>query len=90
MAQEPGAQDVAAWFTPAIAGCLERAGFTSIADVVTRIKAVGQRWWTVVPGVGDLKASRIVDFRRPFGQTPQIAPKKHGVELLWQGGMRHR
>ena len=63
--QKPGPQDgVAAWFAPAITGRLERAGLNTIDALITRINGVGHRWWTVVPGVGELKASRIVDWLR--------------------------
>lgn len=65
VAQEPGAEDeVAGWFSPAIAGRLERAGLSTIALLITRINGVGQRWWTAVPGVGELKAERIVEWLR--------------------------
>lgn len=61
VAQEPGAEDeVAGWFSPAIAGRLERAGLSTIALLVTRINGVGQRWWTAVPGVGELKSAHLV------------------------------
>ena len=65
VAQEPGAKDgVAAWFSPAIAGRLERAGLTTVALLIARINGVGQRWWTAVNGVGALKAERIVEWLR--------------------------
>ncbi|NUZ09111.1 phage integrase family protein [Piscinibacter koreensis] len=65
VAQEPGAQDeVGAWFAPTLAARLEKGGMRTLADVVARINGVGARWWTAVPGVGDLKASRIVEWLR--------------------------
>lgn len=65
VAQDPGAEDqVSAWFEPTVANRLERAKLTTLADVATRINGVGARWWTVVPGVGAIKAQRIVDWMR--------------------------
>lgn len=78
VAQEPGAEDgVAAWFSPTIAGRLERAGLGTLALLATRINGVGQRWWTVVPGVGELKARRIVDWLRQHEGSTGLAIGGH-------------
>jgi integrase len=80
VAQEPGAQDgVGAWFAPAIAERLERARLTTLALLVTRINAVGQRWWTVVPGIGELKARRIVEWLRQHESSIGIRVGQHAV-----------
>lgn len=63
VAQDPGADDhVNAWFEPTLASRLEKAKLVTLADVAARINGVGARWWTVVPGVGAIKAQRIVDW----------------------------
>jgi len=67
VAQDPGPDDgVAAWFAPAIASRLEKAKLRTLAHLVARINGVGARWWTSVPGVGELKASRILDWLRLY------------------------
>jgi integrase len=63
VAQDPGPGDgVTAWFAPAIATRLEKAKLCTLADLIGRINGVGARWWTSVPGVGELKAARILDW----------------------------
>lgn len=71
VAQDPGSHDsVSAWFEPPLASRLEKAKLSTLADVAARINGVGARWWTVVPGVGAVKAQRIVDWlRRNQGAT---------------------
>ena len=65
VAQDPGANDsVTAWFEPALASRLEKANLATLADVAARINGVGARWWTVVPGVGAVKAQRVLDWLR--------------------------
>jgi len=65
VAQDPGKEDhVSAWFEPNLATRLEKAKLSTLADVAARINGVGARWWTVVPGVGETKAQRIVDWLR--------------------------
>jgi hypothetical protein len=67
VAQDPGPNDgVAAWFAPSIAARLEKAKLRILADLVGRINGVGARWWTSVPGVGELKAARILDWLRLY------------------------
>jgi integrase len=80
VAQEPGAQDgVGAWFAPAIAERLARAGLSTLALLLTRINAVGQRWWTVVPGIGYLKARRIVEWLRQHESSIGIRVGQHAL-----------
>ena len=65
VAQEPGPDDgVAAWFEPRLARKLEKAKLKTLADVAERINGVDARWWTMVPGVGAIKAERVVDWLR--------------------------
>lgn len=61
VAADPTAGDpVSTWLHPALAGRLQRAGLATLAELVTHINAVGARWWVRVPGVGALKAARIL------------------------------
>lgn len=63
VAQDPGGDDhVTAWFEPTLASRLELAKLSTLVDVAGRINGVGARWWTAVPGVGAIKARRIVDW----------------------------
>ncbi|RST49993.1 phage integrase family protein [Variovorax sp. MHTC-1] len=63
VAQDPRAGDsVAAWLHPALAERLERAGLPTLSALVARINCIGARWWTHVPGVGERKAARILDW----------------------------
>jgi integrase len=63
VAQDPRPGDsVAAWLNPSVAARLERAGLSTLFALVERINGVGARWWVQVPGVGALKASRILDW----------------------------
>jgi hypothetical protein len=61
--QDPRPGDsVAAWLNPSLAARLERAGMPTLFGLVERINGIGARWWVQVPGVGELKAARILDW----------------------------
>ena len=63
VAQDPRPGDgVGAWLNPSLAGRLERAGVPTLFALVERINGIGARWWVQVPGVGELKAARILDW----------------------------
>ncbi|MGJ7506438.1 phage integrase family protein [Variovorax sp. GT1P44] len=63
IAQDPKPLDgVAAWLNPAVAARLERAGLGTLFSLVERINGVGARWWVQVPGIGERKAARILDW----------------------------
>jgi site-specific recombinase XerD len=65
MAEAPKPGDgVSAWFTPSLAKRLEAAGLPTLRALAERINGVGLRWWTHVPGIAQLKATRIVDWLR--------------------------
>ncbi|SFM91967.1 site-specific integrase [Variovorax sp. OV329] len=55
---------VSAWIHPTLARRLERAGLPTLDGLVRHINGIGARWWVQVPGVGALKAARIVDWLR--------------------------
>ena len=61
VAQEPRAGDnVAAWLNPAVAERLQRRGLATLSALAAHINSTGARWWRPVPGVGALKAARVV------------------------------
>lgn len=63
VAQDPRPGDgVAAWLHPVLAERLERAGLATLSALVERINGAGARWWVHVPGVGDRKAARVLDW----------------------------
>ncbi|MEJ8852572.1 phage integrase family protein [Variovorax rhizosphaerae] len=63
VAQDPKPGDsVAAWINPSMAHRLERAGLPTLSSLVAHINGVGARWWVMVPGVGEGKAARIVEW----------------------------
>ena len=85
VAQEPGASDgVAAWFAPSIASRLEKARLHTLAELAARINGVGARWWTSVPGVGDRKAKRIVDWLRLYESSTGLPIGSHVAALRTQ------
>ena len=53
---------VSAWLNPLVAARLERAGLATLTLLTAHINATGPRWWRAVPGVGALKARRVVDW----------------------------
>jgi integrase len=64
-AQDPRPGDgVSAWLNPAMAERLERGGLATLATLVAHINQAGARWWVKVPGVGERKAARILDWLR--------------------------
>lgn len=62
-AQEPQPGDrVGAWLNPSLASRLERAGVPTLFALVERVNGIGARWWGQVPGVGERKAARILEW----------------------------
>ena len=63
VAQDPRPDDrVDAWLHPVLAQRLIRAGLPTLERLVAHINALGARWWLQVPGIGNLKAARILDW----------------------------
>jgi hypothetical protein len=64
--QDPKPGDsVAAWLNPSMAARrLERAGLPTLSVLVERVNGRGARWWVKIPGMGTLKALRILDWLR--------------------------
>jgi hypothetical protein len=64
-AREPSAGDeVHAWIDTRLADRLQRAGLSTLCALIQRINGVGDRWWKGVPGVGPVKAARLVQWLR--------------------------
>ena len=65
VAESPKAGDhVSAWLTPSLAERIERAGLPTLFALIERVNGIGLRWWTGIPGIGEAKAARIVDWFR--------------------------
>ena len=65
VAQDPRPADsVTAWLNPSVAIRLRRAGVPTLRALVEHIHGVGARWWVQVPGVGERKAARVLDWLR--------------------------
>ncbi len=63
--REPRPGDpVSAWLHPALAARLERAGLSTLDVLVDHVNAIGARWWVRVPGVGEHKAGRVLEWLR--------------------------
>ncbi|MET3918966.1 integrase [Variovorax sp. OAS795] len=63
VAQDPRPGDsVSAWLNPSVSARLEGAGVPTLSALVDRVNGIGARWWVHVPGVGELKAARILDW----------------------------
>ena len=63
VAQDPRPGDrVGAWLNTRLAGHLERAQLNTLFDLVEHMNGTGARWWVKVPGVGERKAARILEW----------------------------
>ena len=70
---------------------LEKAKLRTLADLVDRINGVGARWWTSVPGVGELKAARILDWLRLYEPSigmPHRQPRRGAAQSAAAGAAR--
>lgn len=88
-AQDPRPGDsVSTWLNHAMAERLERGGLATLAALVAHINQTGARWWVKVPGVGERKAGRILDWLRaneePLGLRvgSHAAKRRHQVSAL--------
>ena len=79
--QDPRPGDsVAAWLHPSLAARLERAGVATLVTLVERINGIGARWWAKVPGVGELKAARILDWLHANEQVLGLRVGAHAAQ----------
>ncbi|WP_093209473.1 site-specific integrase [Variovorax sp. YR750] len=80
VAQDPRPADgVSAWLNPVLAARLERAGLLTLAALVARINGAGARWWVQVPGVGQRKATRIMDWLHAHEQVLGLRVGAHAA-----------
>ena len=80
VSQLPAAGDgVEAWFAPSLAGHLKKAGLNTLFLLAERINGVGVRWWTIVPGIGELKGDRIVEWMRLHAQSTRLPIGEHAL-----------
>ena len=80
VSQLPAAGDgVEAWFSPSLAGHLKKAGLNTLFLLAKRINGVGVRWWTIVPGIGELKGDRIIEWMRLHAQSTRLPIGEHAL-----------
>jgi integrase len=73
------ADSVGTWINPSLAIRLERAGILTLVALVARINGIGARWWAQVPGVGERKASRLVDWLRANEEVLGLRVGQHAA-----------
>jgi len=79
--QDPRPGDrVAAWLHPSLAVRLERVGVSTLVALVEHINGIGARWWAQVPGVGELKAARILDWLQANEQVLGLRVGLHAAQ----------
>lgn len=62
-AQRPSPADRARdWFAPTLALRMEKAGITTLTDLLERTRTLGDSWFKAVPGVGPSKAARVLEW----------------------------
>jgi len=65
VAQAPRPADgVGAWLHPALATRLVRSGVPNLFALAERINGIGARWWLNIPGIGQGKGERILEWMR--------------------------
>jgi hypothetical protein len=78
VAPEPRPSDhVSAWLNPAIAERLDLAGIATLGNIVSRIDRDGARWWRSVPGVGSIKAARVMAWLKLQDPSSALVPAPH-------------
>jgi site-specific recombinase XerD len=66
----PGLGDeIGAWFSASITGRLQAAGIMTLHGLVGHIDRVGPTWWHAVPGLGEVKAARILSWLDTWDQS---------------------
>lgn len=90
LAQPPQLGDrVAAWFAPAVATRLERAGLGTLLDLHTRYQNRGEHWWRTVPRLGEVGARRIehwwAQHRASLPPLTQLRRVRGEVSSLYPG-----
>ena len=81
VAQEPRPGDsVAGWLHPTLAQRLERVDVPTLSSLVERINGLGARWWVQVPGVGERKAARILEWLQANEEVLGLRVGAHGSQ----------
>lgn len=79
-AEDPRLGDpVAAWLNPVLAGRLERAHLYTLRELIDRVNQDGARWWRRVPGIGALKAARIIEWLQVNEQVLGLRVGRHAL-----------
>jgi integrase len=75
---------LAQWLTPALAASLRGAGLLTLRDLVDFANVHGARWFRLVPGLGEVRARRLVDWLHPLAadldhplQEAALRPARH-------------
>lgn len=80
---EPRPSDsVEAWFAPELAKRLAASGTPTLFALSERINSRGARWWRGVPGVGTLKANRIVEWLQEQGPDSGFFIQPHALKPM--------
>ena len=74
-----GGDSVEAWFAPSLAGHLKKAGLHTLFLLAERINGVGWRWWTVAPGIGELKGARITEWMKLHADSTYLPIGEHAL-----------
>ena len=81
VAQDPRPGDrVGAWLNPRLAAHLERARLHTLFDLVEHMNGTGARWWVDVPGVGERKASRILEWLQTHETQLGVRVSPHAAQ----------
>ena len=79
--QDPRPGDsVSAWLHPALAARLERVGVPTLEALVEHIDGIGARWWALIPGVGEAKAARILEWLHAHEQVLGLRVGVHAAK----------
>lgn len=66
----PALEDaLALWLTPALSAALRGAGLLTLRDLADFANVHGARWHRRVPGVGAVRAQRLLDWLRPLAES---------------------
>ncbi|WP_298231511.1 phage integrase family protein [uncultured Azohydromonas sp.] len=66
----PSLEDaLALWLTPTLSAALRGAGLLTLRDLADFANAHGARWHRRVPGVGTVRAGRLLDWLRPLAES---------------------
>ncbi|MBS0340423.1 MAG: hypothetical protein JSS56_07835 [Proteobacteria bacterium] len=70
---------VQAWLSPTLSERLQRSGIRTLQDLANTMNRVGARWWRAVPGIGQHKAARLVEWLRAHAPLLQLSVGDYAV-----------